>query len=504
NGVDEEITTEIVVVGGGASGSAAALQAVEDGAQVTLVEMTASPAGQGTMAGGLFGTNSTQQQEQNKIVDGKWFYDQFVDTSNYTANGGLLSKIIQKSGETVDWLIENGANLILAHPATGGVEEHKYTHPTSTLHGYVEGGTTAITNLHESIVTKGGTVLYSTEATELIIENGEIRGIKALKADGGTLTIKASAVILATGGFGGNEKLVTEQFGTGVGKGRVATNIGTGIEMAISAGADASFDDAITMHYGVSRGNSQYGTALNSALTNPFLFVDVDGNRFMNEESFIFEPIKTSNVIKSLPQMTAYEIFDETLIDIVKEKGAAGITDVYNGELATNPTVFIEVGHEVNTGVKAQESHIPTDVLPDIEALIEAGTIVSAQSPKELAEKLGMTHIVDTIARYNQLVEAGEDTDHFKSAKYLDKLEGTLYAVKTVPSVFLGTLGGIDINDNAEVLDTNGKAIKGLYAAGSETNGAYGNSYVFFEGGTLGYAYGTGRIAGANAALSVK
>ena len=123
---------------------------------------------------------------------------------------------------------------------------------------------------------------------------------------------------------------------------------------------------------------------------------------------------------------------------------------------------------------------------------------------EELAEKLGMAHLVDTIARYNELCETGEDTDHFKSSKYLDKLEGTLYAVKTTPSVFLGTLGGIDINDNAEVLDPNGKAIKGLYAAGSETNGAYGNSYVFFEGGTLGYAYGTGRIAGASAAASLK
>lgn len=503
-GIDEEITTEIVVVGGGASGSAAALQAVEDGAKVTLVEMTASPAGQGTMAGGLFGTNSTQQQEQGKTVDGKWFYDQFVNTSNYTANGGLLSKIIQKSGETVDWLIENGVNLILAHPSTGGYEEHKYTHPASTIHGYVDGGTVAITTLHEQIEAKGGDVLYSTKATELIIENGEIKGIKAEKSDGGTLIINADAVILATGGFAGNQELVTKYFGEGVGTGRVATNIGTGIEMAISAGAAASFEDAITMHYGVDRGGSKWGSALNSALINPFLFVDVDGNRFMNEESFIFEPIKTSNVIKSLPQMAAYEIFDQTMIDIVKEQGPAGLTDVYTGELATNPTVFIEVGHEVNTAKAAEVAHTPTDIMPDIEALIAEGTIISAQSPEELAEKLGMTHLVETISRYNELCEAGEDTDHFKSSKYLDKLEGTLYAVKTSPSVFLGTLGGIDINDNAEVLNPNGKAIKGLYAAGSETNGVYGNSYVYFEGGTLGYAYGSGRVAGANAAQSIK
>ena len=173
----------------------------------------------------------------------------------------------------------------------------------------------------------------------------------------------------------------------------------------------------------------------------------------MNEESFIFEPIKTSNVIKSLPKMTAYQIFDQTMIDIVKEQGPAGLTDVYTDELATDPTIFIEVGHEVNTAKAAEVAHTPADVMPDIEALVEAGSIIKADSVEELAEKLGMSHLVDTINRYNELAEAGEDTDHFKSAKYLDKLEGTLYAVKTTPSVFLGTLGGIDINDNGEVLD---------------------------------------------------
>ena len=99
-------------------------------------------------------------------------------------------------------------NLILAHPSTGGYEEHKYTHPNSTIHGYVDGGTVAITTLHEQIVALGGEVLYSTKATDLMIENGEIKGIQAEKEDGGILTINADAVILATGGFAGNEELV--------------------------------------------------------------------------------------------------------------------------------------------------------------------------------------------------------------------------------------------------------------------------------------------------------
>lgn len=502
-GVDEEMTTEIVVVGAGASGTAAALQAAQDGADVIIVEMTAAPAGQATMAGGLFATNSAQQQEAGEPCDNKWIYDQFITTGNYQVNGGLLSKIIQMSGDTADWLIENGCQLTLTHVGSGSYYEHT-KHPFDTLHGYTEGGTAGVTALHNSIKEASGTVLYNTKATELIMEDGKAAGIKCEKEDGGILTIHADAVILATGGFGGNEEKVAETFGDGFGVSRVATNIGTGIEMAMSAGADASYDKAITMHYGLSRGGTSWTTALNSALLNPYLHVDVDGNRFMNEEAFIFEPIKSSNVIKSLPKRKAYEIFDSTMIDIVKEQGYAGITDLFAGELADDPTLFVEVGNTIDTSKRYEDSHTPTDIMPAIEEAIAAGKIVKAESSEELAEKLGMTHLTETIERYNELCGQGEDVDQFKSAKYLDKLEGTLYAVEITPSVFLGTLGGVEINQFCEVITEDGKAIPGLYAAGSDTSGVYGDSYVYFEGGTLGYAYNSGRLAGESAAAYVK
>lgn len=500
NGVSEELTTQIVVVGGGTAGTAAALEAAEGGAEVIVIEMTSTPAGQGTMAGGLFAVNSRQQQAAGENVDPKWVYEQFVSTGNYQVNGGLIGKIIQMSGKTADWLEAHGCRLTLAHPGTGGYYEHRKTHPAATLHGYTDGGAAGITALQQSLEEAGGTILFETKATEIIMENGKAAGIRAEKADGGILTIHADAVILATGGFGGNEDLVKEYFGDGYGVSRVGTNIGTGIAMAIEAGADAGYDKAITMHYGLSRGGTSWGSVLNSALLNPFLHVDVDGNRFMNEEDFIYEPIKSSNVIKSLPQRIAYEIFDDTMIEIVKESGAAGLTDVYGGELASNPTKFIEVGHEVDTAASYERSITPTDLTEEIEALAAEGKIIKADSPEELSEKLGMTYLTDTIARYNELCDEGSDTDQFKSAEYLDKLEGTLYAVPITPSVFLGTLGGIEINQNCQVIDAAGKGIEGLYAAGSDTSGVYGNSYVYFEGGTLGYAYNSGRIAGDAAA----
>ncbi len=500
--VVEEVTTEIVVVGGGASGTAAGLQAAENGAEVIVVEMTDAPAGQATLAGGLFGTESSLQKEAGVETDNKWIYNEFMETGNYQVNSGLLTKVIQMSGSTVDWLIENGCNLILAHPGTGAIYEHIDSHPFPTIHGYVDGGVAGVTALHQSITEDGGQVLYNTKATELIVEDGKVKGI-VCETEKGTLRIYADAVVLATGGFGGNTEKVAEIFGEGYGQSRIGTNIGTGIEFAQAAGADADFDKAITMHYGVSRGGTSYGSALNFALTNAYLHVDVDGYRFMNEEAFVYEAIKSSNAIKALPQRTAYEIFDSTLIETVAESGYAGINDLFAGDLATDPTVFIEVGHEVNTGERYKESHTPTDLTKEIETLVSEGKIIKAESPEEMAEKLGMTHLPETITRYNELCANGEDVDHFKSSKYLDNLEGTLYAVKVTPSVFLGTLGGIEINENCEVLDNAGKAIPGLYAAGAETSGVYGDSYVYFEGGTLGYAYNSGRIAGTSASTYV-
>ncbi len=503
-GPDEEISTGIVVVGGGASGSAAAVSAAEAGSDVILLEMTATPAGQATLAGGAFGTNSSQQIEQGRTVEGKWFYNQFVDTGNYRVNGGLLSRVIQRSGETIDWLIAHGVNMILAHPATGGYFEHKLTHPNSTLHGYVDGGAVAVKALHQSVLNAGGKVMYETEVQDIILVDGHIAGVKARKADGGTLTVNADAVILATGGFGGNEELVAEYFGEGFGHSLVGTNIGTGIKLAQKAGGDADYANAITMHYGVSRGGTNWTTPLNSALLNPYLHVDADGNRFMNEEAFIFEPIKSSNVLKSLPGRTAWEIFDGRMIEVVAESGYAALTDVFSGELATDPTIFIEVGHKIDTSVRYEQSHTPADLIPDIEKYIEKGTIVRAENPEALEEALGMNHLADTISRYNELADMGEDLDHFKSSRYMEKLEGPLYAVKITPSVFLGTLGGIRINPYCEVVSPDGKAVPGLYAAGAETSGVYSDSYVFFEGGTLGYAYGSGRIAGESAAAWLK
>ena len=81
--------------------------------------------------------------------------------------------------------------------------------------------------------------------------------------------------------------------------------------------------------------------------------------------------------------------------------------------------------------------------------------------------------------------------------------EGPYYGV-IVNLRCLGTLGGVAINENIQAIDAEGNPIDNLWVAGADAGGVYGNNYVTFEGGTLGFAYNSGRIAGENASVNSK
>ena len=73
------------------------------------------------------------------------------------------------------------------------------------------------------------------------------------------------------------------------------------------------------------------------------------------------------------------------------------------------------------------------------------------------------------------------------------------YAIKGHPT-HVGSLGGIKINHNMEVVDQNDEPIVGLYAAGSDTGGWEGDTYcLILTGSTFAFAISSGRIAGENA-----
>ena len=136
--------------------------------------------------------------------------------------------------------------------------------------------------------------------------------------------------------------------------------------------------------------------------------------------------------------------------------------------------------------------------------MVAQGVVVEADTLAELAEKTGMDadKLQASIDDYNAIVRGElEDPLGFTANNQADQemLEGPWYACKKVVTVH-HTMGGLKINVNTEVLDTEGNVIEGLFAAGEVTGGIHGENRL--GGNAIADCMTYGRLAGANAAAN--
>ena len=92
----------------------------------------------------------------------------------------------------------------------------------------------------------------------------------------------------------------------------------------------------------------------------------------------------------------------------------------------------------------------------------------------------------------------GEDILCGRDTQYMRPFDGKKYYAMYVVSGLLNTQGGPKRNQNAEVLDTQGNPIPGLYAAGEVTGGIHGGNRL--GGNAIVDTVVMGKIAGENAA----
>ncbi|HCX65577.1 MAG TPA: hypothetical protein DHN33_10245 [Eubacteriaceae bacterium] len=422
-------------------------------------------------------------------------------------NTNLVRTIIDESSETVDWLMDNGMKLNLIEPGVGGAYVHIGL-PT-TLHGYVEGGTVAITKLIEKFESKGGKVMFSTPAKELMVdENGNVAGVKAQKEDGTMLEISAEAVVVATGGYAGNEDMLKEHLGSKYTMGQIMNNTGDGINMAWAAGADEYGIE--TMHYFAQNFTAEETEALVSKLgpefwnltrfsAYPHLRVNLKGQRFDDENNVTNYAIHGAQ-IHMQPEQTEFLIIDQGALDQIAEKGYASIESHYDS-FEGNRNFYMEFNEPCDTDVLIEQESTPVDYVPLLEGALETVVVAKGNTIEELANEMGVDPAIlqDTVKQYNEAAETGEDKLFFGDGdNFISVQDGPYYAVKYVARN-LSSLGGVRINEKIEAVDSFGDPIPGLYVAGADAGGMYGLAYVDFEGGTLGFAYTSGRLAGENA-----
>lgn len=507
----EEVSYDIVVVGGGAAGSAAALAASEKSDSVLLLEKTSAPMGAGTLAGGMFAAESSLQKETGKTVDKEWLFGQYMIASDGYMNSVLVRKIIDESSETVDWLLENGMQLNLVDSGSGF--SFANIGKPSTLHGYNEGGIVAITKLIKKFEQNNGTVMFSTPATQLLTDDsGKIVGVVATKNDGSKLRVNAKVVILATGGFGGNEDMMKEQFGDKFTMGEVATNTGDGIRMAWSAGA-VEYGASTTHYFWETFKGEEFGALIGAlgddffGLTDfsfyPHLRINTLGQRHCDETT-VSDFATHGAQVHMQPNQTEYLVLDTSVLNKIGEKGYVSVEDHF-GTFENNRNFYIEFNEPNDTDLLIEKENTPTNYTPLLEGALGTGVVFKGETLEELAENMGIDPIrfTESTEQYNRAIETGKDELFFSdTSRLVPVVQGPYYAVKYVARN-LGTLGGVAINEKIEAVDSNGTAIPGLYVAGADAGGMYGKAYVNFEGGTLGFAYTSGRLAAENAATYI-
>jgi len=446
----KELSYDVVVVGGGAAGLSAAIEAAKAGSSVVLIEKLPMVGGSTMLSGGIvYGTGYGIQKDAGitDSVDDLVAY--WLEKSDNVASEPYLRFVAERSGATIDWLVDLGVEFGAPY-ATG-------TSPVLRAVSTANHGIGLIEPLKIEAEANGVEIMLQTTAQTLTVdENNNITGLVAVDSEGVTLNITSKAVILATGGFDRNSELVTTYASvaanqttfSGVG------NTGDGLNMAVAVGADVVSNGGVIGFRAV-EGESAYTTDICLLMWMPYLYVNLDGKRFVNET--IDYPLFYEELIKQRDGVS-YLIFDQNTyseaLDKAVEKGSAFVSDSLE-DLAT-----------------------------------QAGI-----DPVEFAK---------TVENYNTMIDNGVDTEFGKAVVGYPKVNAPkYYAVKVVPAI-LGTMSGIKTDLDAQVLDADGNPIVGLFAAGELANGDFFNRVYPASGTSIQMSVTFGRVAGVKAAELAK
>ena len=508
---DEEITTDVVIVGAGGAGLAAAVRSLEEGQSVVILEKYPQIGGNTSRAGGPMNAAEPAWQDKFKALPGEKetltelaatpiekidpeyqadFKQLQAQIKEYLASGAnnlfdstllheiqtylggkrtdlkgneihgkypLVHELVTNALDSVKWLSNLGVkfdNEDVTEPV-GGLwrRGHKPVEPMGYAYIHVLG---------DWVKDHGAKLLTETQAEHLIVENGEVKGVIAHRKDGSTVTVNAKAVILTAGGFGANTKMVQKYntYWQEIADDIATTNspaiTGDGIKLGLEAGADLFGMGFIQLMPVSDPETGELFTGLQTPPAN-FIMVNQKGKRFVNEFAERDTLAKAAIANGSLFYLIADDKIKET---------------AYN---------------------TSQES---------IDAQVEAGTLYKADTLEDLAKQFGMEPAVllKTIQDYNAYVEQGEDPEFHKNVLGLKCEVAPFYATPRKPAIH-HTMGGLVIDKNAHVLNQNGEVIKGLYSAGENAGGLHAGNRL--GGNSLSDIFTFGRIAAETATKEI-
>ncbi len=467
---DVNLKADVVVIGAGTAGTAAALAAAETGATVITLEKKATVGGTGNFSEGIMAVESSMQREWNVDLTRDQVFKVIMEYGHWRGDPKMVRAFINKTADTIDWMKGHGVKfekLFSNYP--GGYY---------TWHIYEGRGAGWINLFQKKYAEMGQKLMLETPAKSLIQEDGKVVGVVAEAKNGDKVTIRSGAVIIATGGFGDNSEMMQQYMRFPGVDGLAQTGkTGDGIKMAWAAGG-GKFGTEVQASY--RPGPKGVGTTNHVAASakQPHLWVTPKGERFCDETIMLNWPF-AGNALERIGGKMWVVYDSDTLNYMVKEKG-----------------IDLGVGVMVPVATKL------TKFDEEWDAAQRAGWAVKGSSLRDLAKKTGMDYktLRATVDEYNASCAIRHDELFAKSADYLRPVrKGPFYAIQMV-ATSLGTLGGIKSNERFEVVTPEGDPIPGLYCAGNDVGGMYGDSYdLLMAGSTIGWAVNSGRIAAENA-----
>ena len=479
--------TDIVIAGGGLSGLSAALTAVENGVKAIVLEKMHFIGGAGLFPEGSLGIDSRFQKENGIEITPGQVFARVMEFHHWRCNASVIRTLLDESGKTIDWLMDNGVK----------VEGIKTLFPPekslNVWHIFKGGGAKVVKILSDKIKKKGGLIFTETPVKELLFnDEGYVVGVTAVNSKGNKITIEAKAVILATGGFAGNRDMLRKYVPdvSAPGMARLIYrgpeddgHTGDGINMALVANAALTGMNTLA-------GNSpyldnepaikqfrgpDYLKQTRCALSQPFLWVNRQGDRFYNESSgSVFTDVY--NAMTSNGGML-WSIFDENMKNHMVKKGPL------------TPFNAIVVPGDKMTALDE-----------GIEKGIKSGFAFKANTIENLAKKIHVRpeKLLTTIEKINCYADQKNDPDFNRKPEHLIRFnleQGPYYALKGLRAFFL-TLGGVKVNAYMQALDIHEEPVPGLYVTGQDMGGLYDSTYdLLAEGSASSFALSSGRIA---------
>lgn len=533
------IETDVLVVGMGGSGIVTAVRAAEklytaygndaDAVQVLGIDKAGKYGGTSAVTSSPMSINPPSYVEQNggePFVDIGTLRSAWIEYTEGDAKDWAIDYMMFESGHASDWLAERGFEF--GPPMQGLAQPYEavvaygggFGTSKSEIGGYFD-------TIMDHFTSIGGEYMLETAAVDLITDElGHVIGVIAEDHDGTEYEIFAEAVVLATGGFAGSAEMTEKYLSTeyypltgdaynvygmmqndgamieaAIEKGAATYNIGTppishigGAAGIIHEFETTPIEGTFDIWTGREMTRSLNDVPMMMAVAPNAMAVNASGKRFA-DETFL------GSYGNWMAGPRYYTIWSAEMIDEIKNEGF---------RFNTNGLFINQGGWPADTPVE--------NIDEVLEAAMEHGLVVAADSLSALAGKLDMdpTTLETTVRQYNEYCETQTDPADgvVKNSVVLDlsgmpvesehstfqKVEGKgpYYAVVCSPWIY-STAGGLDINEQFQVLDRTGNAVKGLYAVGTDSIGVLlteKKEYVGYGGAAQGWAFTSGYLTG--------